>query len=282
MKCTLPAILVLLLLALPAAAQNSFSVEKLADGVYAAIARPGGQATSNAFFVEGADYVVAAGAHLTREATAELVAAVATVTTKPIRYFVLAHHHRGYSHIDFDFPPGKDVITSWPTWQALSSEVREVTFPVLFFGEGLTLKLGGHTVILTSTGGHTDGDVLVYLPEAGVLFASDLLYVKSVGYLGEGRMQEWVLALELMQSLDAKKIVPGSGPVVGAAQLAEFKAFFKEFLTAVLRHIEQGDSLEKTLRTFSLPKYRDYEGYDRFLKVNVERAYKELKESLAD
>jgi len=273
----------LLLLASPAAAQDGFAVEKLADGVYAAIARPGSQATSNAFFVEGDDYVVAAGAHFTKEVIGELVAAVASVTAKPIRYFILAHHHRGYSHIDFDFPPGKDVIMSWQTWQALDSEVRDVTSPALFFGDGLTLKLGQRTVILSNTGGgHTDGDLLVYLPDSEILFASDLFYVSSVGYLGDGHMQEWVMALEFMQQLDARKIVPGYGPVSRAEDLAEFKTFFKAFLTEVLRHIEEGDSLDQTLRTFSLPRYRDYDGYDRFLRTNIERAYKELKQEMAN
>lgn len=274
--------LILLLLAGTAAAQESFSVEKVAEGVYAAIARPGGNATSNAFFVEGRDYVVAGGAHLTKETVADLVAAVAATTAKPVRYFVLPHHHPGYSHIDFDFPPGKDVLMSWQTWQGLDGEVREIAYPVLFFSEGLTLKTGDHTIILTNIGrGHTDGDTLVYLPETGVLFTSDLLYVDSVGYMGDGHMQDWVLALEFMEGMAVEKIIPGYGPVSTKAKLEAFEAFFRDFLTAVLKHIEEGDTLEETLRTFSLPQYRDYDGYDRFLKTNVERAYRDLKETLA-
>ena len=144
--------------------------------------------------------------------------------------------------------------------------MRDVTSPALFFGDGLTLKLGQRTVILSNTGGgHTDGDLLVYLPDSEILFASDLFYVSSVGYLGDGHMQEWVMALEFMQQLDARKIVPGYGPVSRAEDLAEFKTFFKAFLTEVLRHIEEGDSLDQTLRTFSLPRYRDYDGSYNFV-----------------
>jgi len=282
MKIVAAALSALLLLATPAAAQNSYSLEKLAEGIYAAIAQPGGQATSNALIVEGEEYAIAAGAHLTREAIGDLVVAAATVTSKPVRYFVLAHHHRGYSHIDFDFLPGEEVLMGWQTWQALDGEVRDVTFPVFFFGDGLTLKLGKRTVILTNTGGHTDGDVLLYLPDEKILFTSDLLYIRSVGYMGEGHMQEWVLALEFMEQLEAKKIVPGYGPVGGAADLGEFKTYFKAFLTEVLKHIERGDSLEKTQSSFDLPKYRDYDGYDRFLRTNIERAYGELKQAMAD
>jgi len=283
MKTIAAALTTLLLMTAPAAAQQSYSLEKLAEGVYAAITQAGGAATSNALIVEGEEYAIVAGAHFTREAIGDLVAAAETVTSRPVRYFVLAHHHRGYSHIDFDFPPGKDVLMGWQTWQALDGEVREVDFPALFFGDGLTLKLGKRTVILTNIGGgHTDGDILLFLPDEEILFASDLFYERSVGYMGEGHMREWVLALEFMEQLGAKKIVPGYGPTGGPEDLAAFKTYFKVFLTEVLKHVERGDSLENTLRSFDLPKYRDYDGYDRFLRPNIERAYRELNQTMAN
>ena len=66
----------------------------------------------------------------------------------------------------------------------------------MFFNEGLTLKPGGVSVVLTNVGkGHTDGDIVVFIPEAEVLFASDLLYINSVGYMGNGYMTDWLLAL---------------------------------------------------------------------------------------
>ena len=168
----------------------SYQIEKVAEGVHAAIAQPGSKATSNAFIVDVGEYVVVGGAHFTGDAIRDLISAVAMTTMKPIRYFILAHHHKGYSYIDLDFPPGKDVIMSWQTWKSLESEAREIGFPVLFYNEGLTLRLGGRTIILTNMEkGHSDGDTVIYLPEEGILFTSDLVYTKSVGYLGEGHMQ---------------------------------------------------------------------------------------------
>ena len=246
--------------------------------MYALITRPGGRATSNGFFVEGDDYVLAGGAHMTKEAIEDLAAAVAAVTSKPIRYFVLPHHHRGYTAVDFDFPPGWDLVMSWQVWQALSDEVRPVTSSTLFFGDGLTLKLGRLSVILTNVGkAHTEGDALVFIPEAGVLFASDLLYTKSVGFMGDGHMQDWVLALDFMEKLNPQAVIPGHGPVGTGRAISEFKNYFKEFLTAILKHIEAGDSLEQTLAKLELKDYREYEGYKQFLKINAERAYKQLK-----
>ncbi|MCM2265223.1 MAG: MBL fold metallo-hydrolase [Desulfuromonadales bacterium] len=259
--------------------QDSFRIEPLGHNVYAAIAKVGGKATSNAMFVVGEQYVVAAGAHMTKEVVQDILAAIAAITPKPVRYFVLAHHHSGYTHTDFDFPPGQDVIMAWQTWQDINNEVRKPDFPILFFNEGLTLKPGGVTVILTNLGrGHSAGDVVTFIPEAGVVFASDLFYVNSVGYMGGGYMREWVLALDFLEQLGAEKIIPGTGPVSGVEEVTTFKEFFREFLTAVLARVERGDSLDRVMKDFDMPAYRQMSGYQQLIKVNLQRAYIELQE----
>jgi glyoxylase-like metal-dependent hydrolase (beta-lactamase superfamily II) len=161
----------------------------------------------------------------------------------------------------------------------MNDGVRKPDFPILFFNEGLTLKPGGVTVILTNLGrGHSAGDVVTFIPEAGVVFASDLFYVNSVGYMGGGFMREWLLALDFLEQLGADKIIPGTGPVSGVAEVTAFKEFFQEFLTAVLARIERGDSLEQVLKDFDMPNYRKMSGYQQLIKVNLQRAYVELKE----
>lgn len=262
-----------------AARQDSYLIEPLGHGTYAAIARTGGKATSNALFVIGDKYVVAAGAHMTRETIRDLYAEIAALTPKPVRYFVLAHHHPGFTHIDFDFPPDQDIITSWQAWQDLTSQVRKPDFPIIFFNEGLTLKPGGATVILTNLGrGHSAGDVVTFVPEAGVVFASDLFYVNSIGYMGGGYMREWLVALDFLEQMGAERIIPGTGPVSGVEEVGEFREFFREFLTAVLTRIERGDTLEQVQKDFDLPRYRNTPGYQQLIKVNLKRAYIELKE----
>ena len=257
--------------------QESFHIEPLAPSVFAAIARNGSQATTNALFVIGSEYVVAAGAHMSKPVIDDLHKAIAARTNKPVRYFILAHHHTGYTYVDFDFPPGQDVMMSWQTWKNIDSEIRKPEYSVFFFNEGLTLKPGGVSVVLTNIGkGHTNGDIVVYIPEAEVLFASDLLYVNSVGYMGNGYMTDWLLALDFLEQIGARYIVPGYGPVSNTEDVYEFSQIFREFLTAVLQHIERGDTLEQTLTTFDLPGYHGMDGYDQLIKLNLKRAYNDL------
>lgn len=272
----------LLLLPGPATAQDTFVVERLAEGVFAALARPGGRASSNAFFVEGDAFVVAGGAHLSKEAVRDLTAAVASVTAKPIRMFILPHHHRGYTAVDFDFPQDWQVLMSWQSWQSLNEEARKPEYAALFYSEGLTLKTGRHLVVLTNMEqAHAEGDSLVYLPQDGILFAGDMVYVNSLGFLAEGHMKNWAQALDFMAELKCSKVIPGYGPVSDAAAIENYRSLFKGFVTEVLRHIEKGDSLEQTLKTFSLPRMEKLDGYAQFLTRNLEHAYLDLKATLA-
>ena len=262
----------------PGPAQQTFLIEPLGNEVYAAIAKIGGRASSNTMFVIGTHYVVAVGAHMTKEVIQDLNAEIASRTSKPVRYFVLAHHHPGYSHVDFDFPPDQDVIMAWQAWQQLNDDVRKPEFPIIFFNEGMTIKPGGVTIVLSNLGrGHSAGDVVTFIPETGVIFASDLFYVDSVGYMAGGFMREWILALEALEQLGADRIIPGTGPVSSVDDVSRFKEFFRDFLTEVIRHIERGDTLEQTLQSFDLPKYRNLSGYQLLMKANLKRAYEELK-----
>jgi len=262
-------------------AQESYRVEELAEGVYAALAVPGGRASSNAFFVISHDWVVAGGAHMTRDAVTDLLAAVAEVTPRPVTHFVLPHHHRGFAFTDFDFPPTMQVLMSGQTWAGLQSEVPAVVYPTLFFSEGLTLKAVDQTVVLTNLGrGHAEGDVIVYLPEENILFASDLLYQGSIGFLGDGHMEDWVLALEFIKQLNPGKIIPGYGKVCGVEEVGKFQGFLRAFLSEVIRHLEAGEPLEQVKKEFRLPRYEDVPGYRQFLDVNLERAYHDLQEGV--
>ncbi|TYO96339.1 metallo-beta-lactamase superfamily protein [Geothermobacter ehrlichii] len=259
----------------------TFTATRLTDNVFALTLSPGSRATSNALLVVGDRYAVVAGAHMTRETIDALVARTAAITPLPIRYFVLTHHHRGYTHIDFDFPPDAEVIMSWQTWQALAGETRAISFPVLFFRDGLTLRIGGRNLVLTNIGpAHTDGDVIAYLPESKLLFTSDLFYAGGVGYMGDGHMQDWVLALEFLQSLRAERIIPGQGPVSRPEDLVEYTRFFRDFLTEIIAHLERGDSLKQTLKSFRLDRHRSRRGYAEFMPVNIERAWTQLAETV--
>lgn len=261
----------------PATAAN-YGIQKVAEGVYAALVLPNSKAASNALIIVGSHQVILAGAHFVPEGIKELTEEIARITPLPLRQVILTHHHRGSNYVDFDLPGNVEVVTSWQTWQALKSESREFRNRVLFFDNSLTFQWGKLTIILNNTdAGHSAGDVFLYLPNEGILFTSDLFFNDVVGYMGDGEMREWVINLEMLEGLDARIVVPGLGAVTDSAGIRRFRLFFKDFLTELLRHLEKGETLLQTKKNFRLPQHSDLPGYKAFFDINVERAYNELK-----
>ena len=66
---------------------------KVADGVYAAIARSGGLASGNAGFVIGEDGVLIFDTFFTPVAIEELISEIQSLTKLPIKYAINSHYH---------------------------------------------------------------------------------------------------------------------------------------------------------------------------------------------
>jgi cyclase len=74
-------------------AEDDFTLVKVADGVYAAIAKSGGLASGNAGFIVGDDGVVVFDTFLTPVAVEELIDVIESQTKLPIKFAVNSHYH---------------------------------------------------------------------------------------------------------------------------------------------------------------------------------------------
>jgi cyclase len=74
-------------------AEDDFQLLKVADGVYAAIAKTGGLASGNAGFIVGDEGVLIFDTFFTPAAIEELIATIETQTKQPIKYAVNSHYH---------------------------------------------------------------------------------------------------------------------------------------------------------------------------------------------
>src|SRR5438445_2647974 len=74
-------------------AEDDFQLIKVADGVYAAIAKPGGLASGNAGFIVGDGGVLVVDTFFTPAAAEELIGEIRAQTKQPIKYAVNTHYH---------------------------------------------------------------------------------------------------------------------------------------------------------------------------------------------
>jgi len=86
-------------------AEDDFQIVKVADGVYAAIAKSGGLASGNAGFVVGSDGVLIFDTFFTPVAIEELITEIQSLTKAPIKFAVNSHYH-------LDHTGGNQVLTA--------------------------------------------------------------------------------------------------------------------------------------------------------------------------
>jgi cyclase len=157
-----------------------------------------------------------------------------------------------------------------------------VTPPVRTFEGRLDLRVGERTVELIEVGpAHTDGDVIVYVPDAGVLFAGDILFVGDHPIMWTGPVDNWLAACDLIIDTGATRIVPGHGPVTDAAGVRLFRDYLALVGERASRAYAAGLPYWEAAR-FELPDAYAGWGRPERLVITMAAAYRHLGTPQAD
>jgi len=280
------------------------TLEVLADGVYALTA----QGDPNVGAIEGEDFLVCFEALATPVAAREWLTRLREHTRKPVRYLVLSHYHavRVLGASAFD----AEVIVAHDNTRALIAErglqdweseyermprlfkepesIPGLTWPTLTFSQQVTIPLGGDRgdLVLRYCGrGHTEGDIVAWLPRHGILFAGDLVESRAALYTGDAFHREWATTtLDAVAALGAEVLVGGRGPVArGRDAVDEAIAQTRYFLEVLLREVGTVHAAGGTLRdAFTaaraalVDRYGGWPIFEHCLPFDVSRLWDEL------
>jgi cyclase len=130
---------------------------------------------------------------------------------------------------------------------AYLEQVKEtvVTPPNLTFDKSMTLIRGGREIRILYLGrGHTDTDVVVYLPKERIVCTGDLM--ESVpSYMRDSFPEDWIATLERLKAIDFDTTMPGHGVVfTGKAKIEAFQKYLRDAITQVTALKKQGLSAE--------------------------------------
>jgi cyclase len=211
---------------LQAESAEPFTLTEIKPGVFAAIARPGDEnAIGNAGFVVGSDGVLVVDGFATPKAAERLLAGIREKTPLPVRWLVVTHHHLDHWGGGSVFAKAGAAVVAQENARGRmlgraqqaspdAAELLRLALPSLTYREALTLWLGDRRIDVFTKPGHTDGDSLVSVPDANVLFGGDLLQNKTVPNLSDANTEAWIRTLdELARRFPSAAIVPGAPPV---------------------------------------------------------------------
>lgn len=143
---------------------------------------------------------------------------------------------------------------------AYLEQVKEVkvTPPSLTFHPMMTLHRGPREIQLLYLGrGHTDTDVVLFLPKERIVCTGDLME-SVVSYAGDAYMEEWIATLDKLRALDFDTVMPGHGVVFkGKTKIEAFQKYLRDVLTQVAALRKQGLSADAAAQKVDVTAYRN-------------------------
>jgi glyoxylase-like metal-dependent hydrolase (beta-lactamase superfamily II) len=158
----------------------------------------------------------------------------------------------------------------------------ELRPPTSTFEGRLELTVGDRTVRFLEVGpAHTGGDAIVHIPDAGVVFTGDILFIEGTPIVWAGPFSNWLTACDRILELDAPTLVPGHGPVTDASGVDDIKRYLTYVHDEAKARFDAGMDAEQAADDIDLGDFDGWGDPER-IAVNVATAYRELDPSLPE
>ena len=216
----------------------------------------------------------------------------------PVRWVINTHYHgdhtegnaffqaRGAEIIGQEQLPvqmRKDTtIVSWGDWHRTPAEAASI--PSRTFRDSLTLQVNGQRVVVTHIpAAHTDGDAIVWLPDANVMHIGDLFEHQAPPFMdwwAGGRLEGMLAGVDwgLAHSDSGTRIVPGHGPVGTRADLLQYRSMLLGVSRGIAAELSAGATLEETQASHPSAAWQAQLGSQRRMDQFVALLYLGLSE----
>jgi cyclase len=270
---------------------------KIAEDVYAYVnvtgAGPHNSFGANAGAIIGKDGIVVIDTLISSKEAKRFIRDIRAISDKPIKYVVNTHYHLDHSFGNSEFQKLGAIIISHANdrTNALAHnestlknaqafglidkdmEGTTIVYPSVTFSDKMEINLLTQRVqLIYPMASHTDGSILVYLPDKKVLFTGDILFTNFHPFMADGKLKSWVKVLNVILAMDVERIIPGHGPISSKKDVQDMK----EYIIAFHRKAKQLRAKSEDLETIAAEMKKAMppraEG-EWLIKANIQRGY---------
>jgi len=152
--------------------------------------------------------------------------------------------------------------------------------PTRTFSGKLDLKIGDRSVELIEVGpAHTNGDVLVHVPDAKTIYTGDILFIDCTPIMWAGPVANWIEACDKIIAMNAEIIVPGHGPITDNAGVRRVQDYLRYIDGEARKRHNAGMPLRDAVHDIALADFSSWGDAER-IAANVSTLYREYNGSL--
>jgi cyclase len=265
---------------------------EVAQDIFAYVQADGGWNLSDAGLIVGDDSCVVVDALNTIATAQQFRNAIEKTTRKRLQHLISTHHHGDHTNGNQVFAEasiiahhqGREEMERTPppvvrpeTVNTPLDNSRVVrTLPNLLIASTTFVYHGQRRIeLIPCAPAHTNNDLLVYVPDEGVLFGGDVVFFYSTPMCGGGNFHHWMDVIDDIARMDVKIIVPGHGPVGGIAELAEMREYMRMLHFETRKRFDAGLSRAEATRDIDLGKFSRWRAPERIF-MNVGHLWSEF------
>lgn len=252
---------------------------KISDNVYGYEDFHSAGMVTVTLFVVGNDGVLIADGQGSPAATQKLLDAIAKVTPKPVKWYVVGSDHGDHTAGNSVLPTGITFIVSKASKAQMKLDAPAMT------GDREVINVGGMEVHALYAGrAHTGGDLLVYLPRQKLLFMSEVYLNRVFPAMRSAYPTEWVSVIDKALAMDVNHFIPGHGfieePRVSREELIAYQKAMRAVIAEVNRLHKLGLPAAEAAKQANWGPYRDWYLAEQQGPIAVRKVYEEIEGKL--
>ena len=173
----------------------------------------------------------------------DVLAALRSVTTQPIRYLLNSHHHGDHVSGNVNLAAlGIDIIAHRRIRENFL-RLKQPGAPNIVFEDQGGVFLGGVEVRMHHLGrGHTNGDTVIHFPDLRTIHMGDLVIdgMPVIDYAGGGSALAFVKTIDNLLALDFDTAIPGHGKVMTRPEVQAYRNRFETMNQRMRELIKKG------------------------------------------
>ena len=258
-----------------------------------------GVATDNYGFVSNSAFVVTSQGVIvfdtlgTPALGAQLLKGIRSITAAPIKTIYISHYHADHMYGTQAFAEtGAEIVASDGAKRYLEGDIAQqrlrerrvslspwvdsntrIVEPDRYVQGEERFTLGGVNIRVVDVGSaHSEGDLILYVENDGVLFSGDIIFEGRIPFLGSSSSAEWLAVLSEMEQADVRAIVPGHGK--SAKNPQQIVSLTRNYLSFVRDSMKQAvDEWVPFDQAYEETDWGDFYEYPAFLEANRRNAY---------